>query len=87
MRGVDDIGTIQQILLNKQQLVTGARDYIFQLPYSRYNYCEYNAVTFLWDKLPAHNIKLGIQGAWRSTVTHATNTCIMEYFIDKGYPY
>ena len=47
LRGEDEISTLQMILLNKQQLVTGAKDFLSQSPYSRYPYCELDDVTFL----------------------------------------
>ena len=47
IRGEDDIGTLQQILLNKQQLLAGAQDYILRTSFDRYQYCEHNEVTFL----------------------------------------
>ena len=40
IRGGDVIGDLQMILLNTQQLVSGAKDFMFQLPYDRYSYCE-----------------------------------------------
>ena len=61
--GGDEIGDLQMILLNKQQLVCGANDFIFQLPFNRYNYCEHNEVTFLWKELSDLEITLDIQGA------------------------
>ena len=62
IRGDNDIGTLQRILLNKQQLVAGAQYYILRTPFSRYQYCENNEVTFLCDKISALNIKLDVQG-------------------------
>ena len=70
IRGGDDIGTLQRILLNKQQLVSGAEDFILHTSYSRYQYCEHNEVTFLWDKLSSLGITVDIQGAWRPTKRH-----------------
>ena len=70
IRGADNIGTLQRILMNKQQVITGARGYIVMLPYIRYKYCKHNEVKFLWDQLSALNIKMAY---------------IMEEFIDKGY--
>ena len=32
IRGKDEIGDLQMILLNQQQLVCGAQDFLFQLP-------------------------------------------------------
>ena len=86
IRGGDDIGTLQRILLNKQQLVSGAEDFIFHTPFSRYQYCEHNEVTFLWDKLSSLGITVDIQGAWRPTKRHHQDAFIMESFIAKGYP-
>ena len=63
MRGQDDIGTLQRILLNTLQLVIGSKDYIFQSLHDRYTYCEANDVTFLWEKLSALHITLDIQRA------------------------
>ena len=63
MKGEDEIGTLQRILLNTLQLVIGLKDFIFQSPYSRYPYCEANDVTFLWQKLSALQITLDIQEA------------------------
>ena len=85
-RGGQDINTLQRILLNKQQLATGAKDYLFLLPYSRYSYSEHNEVTFLWRQLSALNIQLDIQGAWRPSIRYPQDVFIMEKFVDKGYP-
>ena len=85
IRGGDDIGNLQRILLNKQQLVSGAQDFILQTPFSRYQYCEHNEVTFLWDKLSSLGITVEIQGAWRPTKRHPQDAFLMESFIDKGY--
>ena len=63
IRGKGVIGDLQMIHLNQQQLVCGAKDFLFQLPYSRYSYCEENEVTFLWKELVALKIKLDIKGA------------------------
>ena len=52
IRGRDEIGDLQLILLNTQQLVSGAKDFLFQADYDRYSYCEHNEVTFLWKQLP-----------------------------------
>jgi len=86
IRGEDDIGTLQRILLNKQQLVTGAEEYILQTPYAKYQYCEHNEVTFLWDQLSKLNIQVDVQGAWKPTKRHKNDVFIMEGFIAKGYP-
>ena len=85
IRGKDEIGDLQMILLNQQQLVCGAKDFLFQLPYSRYSYCEDNEVTFLWKELAALKIKLDIKGAWKPSLAHPMDAFIMENFIDKGY--
>ena len=60
LRGEDDIRTLQKKSLNKQQLVTGAHDFIFKLPYNRYSYCEHNAVSFLCSRLSVLKIQLDI---------------------------
>ena len=85
IRGGDEIGDLQLILLNKQQLVSGAKDFVFQLPYPRYSYCEKNEITFLWKQLSALNIKMDIRGAWKPILTQPQDVFIMEAFIDKGY--
>ena len=86
IRGEDDIGTLQRILLNKQQLVAGAEEYILQTSYAKYQYCEHNEVTFLWDQLSKLNIQVDVQGAWKPTKRHKNDVFIMEGFIAKGYP-
>ena len=73
------------ILLHQQQLVCGAKAFLFQLPYSRYSYCEENEVTFLWRELAALKIKLDIKGAWKLSLVHPKDTSIMEEFIGKRY--
>ena len=60
LRGEDDIRTLQKNLLNKQQLVTGAHDFIFKLPYNRYSYCEHNAISFLCSRFSVLKIQLDI---------------------------
>ena len=62
LRVGDDIGTLQIILLNKQQLVIGAKYYIFQYSYFRYPYYEHNEVKFLWDRLFTINMQLDMCG-------------------------
>ena len=47
IRGGDETGDLQLILLNKQQLVCGAKDFLFHLLHDRYKYCEENKITFL----------------------------------------
>ena len=47
IRGGDEIGDLQMILLNTQQLVSGEKYFMFQLPYDRYSYCEDNEITFV----------------------------------------
>ena len=84
IRGRDEIGDLQLILLHKQQLVSGAKDFLFQVPYDRYSYCEHNEVTFLWKQLSSLNIKLDIRGAWKPTLTQPMEFFLMEAFIDKG---
>ena len=86
LRGKDDIGTLQKILLNKMQLVAGAKDFIFQSDAKRYPYCEHNEVSFLWEQLSALNITLDIQGAWKPVLCNTNNVFLMEACIDKGYP-
>ena len=81
LRGGDDIGKLQLILLNKQQLVSGAKDFLFQLPASRYDYCERNEIIFLWKKLSALNIKLDIKGAWKPALKDSNDCFIMEKFM------
>ena len=68
IRGGDKIGDLQLILLNKQQLVCGAKAFLFQIPHTRYNYCEDNEVTFLWKRLSALHINFDIRGAWKPTL-------------------
>ena len=85
LRGGDDIGKLQLILLNKQQLVSGAKDFLFQLQASRYTYCEHNEIVFLWKKLSSLNIKLDIKGAWKPTLKDSNDCFLMEKFIDQGY--
>ena len=85
IRGKDEIGDLQMILLNQQQLVCGAKDFLFQLSYSRYSYCEENEVTFLWKELAALKIKLNIKGVWKPSLAHPMDAFIMEKFIDMGY--
>ena len=62
----------------------GAKDFLFQLPYDRYSYCEDNEVTFLWKGLAALNIKMDIKGAWKPSLTHPMDSFLMEKFVDKG---
>ena len=85
IRGRDEIGDLQLILLHKQQLVSGAKEFLFQAPYDRYSYCEHNEVTFLWQQLYSLHIKLDISRAWKPTLIHPMDVFLMEAFIDKGY--
>ena len=85
IRGGDEIGDLQLILLNKQQLVCGANAFLFKTPYTRYSYCEDNEVTFLWKQLSALHITFDIRGAWKPTLKNSQDMFLMEAFIDKGY--
>ena len=85
IRGGDEIVDLQLILLNKQQLVSGTKYFVFQLPYPRYSYCEKKEITFLWKQLSALNIKIDIRGAWKPILTRPQDVFLMEAFIDKGY--
>ena len=69
---------LQRILLNTQQLVSGAGDFLFQSPYTRYSYCEHNEVTFLWKELSVLQIKLDISEAWKPPLAHPMDAFIME---------
>ena len=73
------------ILLNKQQLVCGAKDLFFQLPFLRYNYCERNEVPFLWKDLLAVKITLDIKGAWKPSLKNSKDEFLMEKLINMGY--
>ncbi len=83
IRGKDDIGDLQMILLHQQQLVCGAKDFLFQLPYSRYNYCEKNEVTFLWRELVALKIKLDIKRAWKPSLVPVSDIHLTLPTIDS----
>ena len=47
IRGGDEIGKLQRILL-KQQLATCVQNYILQSRHSRYTYYDHNEIIFLW---------------------------------------
>ena len=85
LRVNNEVGTLQRIRLNLQQLIVGANDIIFKLNYKKYIYYEHNKITYLWNKLSALHIKLDIQGAWRPTLRTHNDQFIMEAFVDKGY--
>ena len=85
LRGEDDIGTLQRILLIKMQLVVGAKDFLFQSDANRYPYCKHNEVSFLLQQLSSLQITLDIQGAWKPALRDLKDMFIMEAFIDKGY--
>ena len=72
-------------LLNKQQLITGAKDFIFQSPASRYLNSKHVEIKFLWQQLSALRITLIIHGAWKPTMCDTNTTFITDAFIDKGY--
>ena len=84
LRGEDDIGTLQRILLNKLQLVVVVKDFTFQSNSNRHPYCEHNEITFLWQQLSALKITLDIQVAGKPTLRDTNDKFIMEAFIDRG---
>ena len=59
-RGEEDAAALQRIMLNKQQLVTRAHDFISKLSYNRYSFCKHIERDFLWSKFSALKIQLDI---------------------------